>query len=165
MGDNWPFLALAILLGGLIVTVAVTKTREAERRRQAVREEARVAGASLQVPPRVTVYGEAAALAEVREPLSAAINSCLVEFFGKADDETYRPYQRYVPLPAWNIEAPRSNGYLAIDVEVCAGLIAPSRRLLLVTLHERLNLPDADIRLLEIPGPNWMVNGRIATDG
>ncbi|MCO6006941.1 hypothetical protein NE236_18295 [Actinoallomurus purpureus] len=161
MGNDWPIYALEILL---VVTWMAVLYIAGSRNIRAIRAKTRAARASLEVPPRVIVFGEASALTEVREPLSVAIHSCLVEFFGKADDETYRPYQRYVPLPAENIEVPRSNGYLMIDVEVCEGLIAPSRHLLLMTLHERLNLPDADIRLLEIPGPNWMVNGRITTD-
>src|SRR5215467_7230788 len=123
MGNDWPIYAPVILL---VVTWIAVLYIAGSRKTRAIRAKANAARASLEVPPRVTVFGEASALAEVREPLSAAIHSCLVEFFGKADDEINRPYQLYVPLPAGNIKAPRSNGYLMIDVEVCEGLIPPS---------------------------------------
>src|SRR5215831_4135983 len=103
MSNDWPIYVPVILL---VVTWIAVLYIAGSRKTRAIRATTNAARASLEVPPRVTVFGEAS---------SAAIHSCLVEFFGKADDEIYRPYQLYVPLPAGNITAPRSNGYLMID--------------------------------------------------
>lgn len=154
-------MAFLILLGVLAAVGMVAASRQAGQRRKADAGAERRAAVALEMPPRVTVYGTEQGLAEARESMSGEIHACLVEFFGKAADDRYRPYLRFITA---TVADERSAGRVAVDVELCTGLTDQSKRRLLVALNERLNRPGIEIRLLETPGSNWMTDGRIPTE-
>jgi hypothetical protein len=157
----WIFIVFLILVWAFGAAGMVAAFRQQARQRKARAELDRRARAALEVPPRVTVYGTEQALAEARGPMSGQIHSCLVEFFGKAADDRYRPYLRFIAV---TVADERSGGRVAVDVELCASLTEQSKRRLLTALYGCIGMPQIEIRLLETLVSNWMIDGRILTE-